>query len=294
MCRKLFRNTLKHLLAFGLVLISIASFSGIVHAATSSDSLGIEGKVPGNPPSSAPTITVPADGSSLTTLPVTVSGLCQNGLLIKIFKNNVFGGSTICKNGSYSIQIDLFVGKNELIARAYDSLEQSSPDSNKITVNFPVSQFSGTNRVSLSSSYARRGASPGSVLTWPIILSGGNGPYAITVDWGDGTPPDVISRQFPGTFDISHSYKSAGVYNVLIRASDKNGEEAFLQLVGVGNGEIADTNKGSNQQPGATTTQQPTKVLWWPAVILIPLIAVAFWLGRKHELISLRRKLERR
>lgn len=285
------RQTIR-LFAVGILLLSalIIAHSLAASAATESGSVGIEGKVPGNPPKNAPTITFPANGSSITELPVTVTGLCQTGLLIKVFKNNVFGGSAICKNGSYSLQIDLFVGRNELVARAYDDLEQSSPDSNKVIVNFPVSQFSGTNRVSLSSAYAKRGASPGQTISWPIILSGGNGPYAISVDWGDGTQPDIISREFAGTFDISHVYKTAGVYNVLIRATDKNGEIAFLQLVGVGNGEIADKQGTA----GGTTAKETIKVLWWPAVIFIPLIILAFWLGRRHELTSLRRKLERR
>jgi hypothetical protein len=258
-------------------------------AVTESGSVGIEGKVPTDPPKNAPTITYPPNNSSFTKLPITVSGLCESGLLIKVFKNGVFGGSTICKNGSYSVQIDLFVGRNELVARAYDDLGQSSPDSNKVIVTFPVSQFSGINRISLSSAYAKRGANPGAILTWPIILSGGNGPYAITVDWGDGSQPDIISREFPGTFNITHVYESAGVYNVLIRATDKNGELAFLQLVGVGNGELTD-----EQNAAGTITKEKTRIIWWPAALLIPLILLAFWLGRKHEIFSLRRKLERR
>jgi hypothetical protein len=262
--------------------------SGSVFAATSSGSVGIEGKVPGNPPK-APTITFPANGSSFTTLPVKVTGLCQSGSLVKIFKNDVFGGSAICKNGSYSIEIDLFVGKNELVARAYDDLDQASPDSNKVTVTLPASQFSGINRVSLSSVFARKGANPGEKLNWPIILSGGEGPYAISVDWGDGSRPDLISQQFPGTFNISHTYKSAGIYNVLIQATDKNGEVAFLQLVGVGNGEVSDKNGGTTEK-----VKQVTKVVWWPAIFLIPLALLAFWLGRRHEIASLRSKLERR
>lgn len=268
-----------------MVLSAVVSPKAL--AATSSGSVGIEGKVPGNPPS-APTITFPTDGSSFTTLPVKVTGLCKTGSLVKVFKNNVFGGAADCKNRSYSMEIDLFVGKNELVARAYDDLDQASADSNKVTVTFPVSKFSGINRVSLSSAYAKRGANPGEKLTWPIILSGGNGPYAISVDWGDGSRPDLISQQFPGTFNISHVYKSAGIYNILIRATDKNGEVAFLQLVGVGNGEVADKNVNNTQ------VKEITKVLWWPALFLIPLALIAFWLGRKHEITSLRKKLERR
>ncbi len=60
-----------------------------------------------------------------------MSGICPGDLLVKIFKNNVFAGSVQCKNGSYSIVIDLFSGQNELVARVYDALDQPGPDSNK-------------------------------------------------------------------------------------------------------------------------------------------------------------------
>lgn len=287
--------SLRHSTKQATVLIMLALMLTIIipaqaMAATSSGSVGLEGAVPSEPPKNAPTITFPSNNSNITSLPVTVTGLCQTGLLIKIFKNNVFGGSAMCVNGSYSIQIDLFVGRNELIARAYDDLDQASPDSNMVAVNFPVSQFSGLNRVSLSSAFAKKGETPGQSLSWPIILSGGSGPYAITIDWGDGTQTDLISKEFPGTFDISHIYKSAGIYNIIIRVTDKNGEVAFLQLVGVGNGEIADSQSADS---GGAITKETTKVLWWPAALLIPLIFLAFWLGRRHELFSLRRKFDR-
>jgi len=49
--------------------------------------------------------------------------------------------------------------------------------------------------VSLSSVYAEKGAPPGQELDWPVVLSGGTGPYAVSVDWGDGSPTDLISCQ---------------------------------------------------------------------------------------------------
>ena len=252
--------------------------------------IGLEGRVPAEPPKNAPTITFPKDGSTITELPVTVRGLCQSGLLVKVFKNNIFGGSAVCKNNNYAITIDLFIGLNELVARQYDDLDQASPDSNRVRVTFPAGQFATANRISLSSNYAKRGANPGEELTWPIILSGGVGPYAISVDWGDGTDPDIISRELAGTFDITHVYENAGTYNILIRATDKNGDLAFLQLVGVGNGELA--------QDGQAGTGAPTEpvyvILWWPIILLAALVPISFWLGKRHQIHVLRRRLSKR
>ncbi len=80
-----------------------------------SNSLGIEGSVQGPAPTVAATIGVPTNGQVFTSTPITVSGLCPNGLLIKIFSNNVFVGAVECSSGSYSLKVDLFSGTNSLL-----------------------------------------------------------------------------------------------------------------------------------------------------------------------------------
>ena len=254
-------------------------------------SVGLEGKVPSNPPKVGATITTPRSGQGFGTLPITVGGLCPKGLLVKIFANNVFVGSTQCENGSYSLQVDLFSGRNDLVARVFDAFDQAGPDSNIVTVNFNDAQFNpfNTSLLNLSSNYAQRGANPGQKLTWPVILSGGTSPYAISVDWGDGKTPDLISQQFTGTVDLSHVYDSAGIYKVTVKATDKNGLSAFLQLVAVANGAVTADANGEAADDDAPIV---TKVLWAPAAISIPLIIAAFWLGRRYELASLRKHLE--
>ncbi len=282
-----------------LILVACLLLVGTTraNAATDQGSIGLEGRISSPPPTQGATITVPRDGSTITTLPTTVSGLCPNGLLVKIYKNNVFAGSTQCNNGSFSIQIDLFSGRNELVARVYDDLDQAGPDSNTVVVTFPVGTGSIINRVSLTSAFAKRGANPGQTLTWPITLAGGNGPYAITVDWGDGKTADIISQAFPGTFNISHIYDNPGIYNIVIRATDKDGNLAFLQLVGVANGPTGQNNasggSGDNKD-GSGDAKVQTKVLWQPAAIAFPLIFASFWLGKRYELFVLRKRLEQR
>lgn len=267
-----------------------------VQAATQSDSVGITGTISAPPPTTPATITFPGNNQSFTEVPVRVSGICPTGLLVKVFKNNVFAGSTECTNGSYSIQIDLFTGENDLVARVYDSLDQPGPDSNTVRVNFNDTKTGAGTRVSVTSNYAKRGAFPGETLTWPIIISGGSGPYAVSVDWGDGTEQDLSSQPFPGTFDIKHVYKAAGVYNIVVKVVDRDGIAAFLQIVGVGNGPLSQT--GTTAENGATPGAQPvgairTKIVWQPAMIIIPFIFSTFWLGKKYELHMLRKKISR-
>lgn len=274
------------LLFFGVILL----FGGQALAATSQQgSTGISGTVPSAPPSQAPTINVPGNGQNFTSLPITVSGLCPNNTLVEIYKNNVFAGADNCRNGSYSLQIDLFDGRNDLIARAYDDLNQASPDSNTVTVNYtsPV-PIPGT-RIFLTTQFAKRGADPGSILTWPITLSGGSGPYAISVDWGDKSNPDLISQGTPGNITLQHTYANPGVYKVTIKATDANGIAAFLQVVGVGNGPIKQTGTGA----GSSTFTIQTKIILWPIIVLFILMILAYWIGKRHQLEAIQNRLRK-
>lgn len=253
-------------------------------------SAGLQGTVPTPPPDKAATIVIPKNGQTFSQNPIQVSGLCTTDLLVKLFSNNVFVGSALCVNGSYSLQADLFEGRNELIARIFDALDQPGPDSNVVTVTYRNDQFgnTGIRPLTLSSIYARRGANPGAELTWPIIISGGTPPYAISVDWGDGKPVSLQSVSFAGSFNIKHVYDTAGTYVITIKATDKNGMTAFLQLVGQANGAVGQGQEDGDDGLVATVTQ----IIWIPAAISIPLIISTFWLGRRYEITVLRKKLE--
>jgi len=252
-----------------------------------SGSVGVEGTVPGAPPTQGATITVPSNGQVFNSIPINVAGLCPKVLLVEIFKNGVFAGSAQCPNGSFALQIDLFDGRNDLVARVYDALNQAGPDSNTVTVTFNSGTRAAGPRVSLLTEFAKRGANPGTPLTWPLTISGGKGPYAVSVDWGDKTPFDLISRANPGDFTIEHTYSQAGTYKVTIKASDANGDSAFLQVVGIGNGPIQQAAAG---QGGGQTKRV---IIWWPLLLSIILIILAFWSGQKHQLAVIRDRLRR-
>lgn len=262
-----------------------------------SESIGVEGTIPSPPPSQAATITTPATGQSFTNIPVTVSGLCPANTLIKVFSNEIFVGSAVCTNGSYNLQISLFSGRNDLIARVFDSLDQQGPDSRVTTVNFNDAQFGQFGSyVLITSQYARRSADPGTALEWPVIVSSGLGPYALSIDWGDGSPPDLRSEPFAGTITPRHTYKTPGVYRVTFKVVDRNNTTGFLQVVAVARGDVSGT--GNNDAGGANGETEKTivtkrEVLWWPmAVLIIPTI-LTFWLGQRYAISRLRRKLER-
>lgn len=283
--------------AVGIAAVaSILLFTGSAIAATDTSqslqdgSVGLEGYISTDPPSRAASITTPGSGASFTNTPITVAGLCTSNYLVKVFDNNVFVGSALCRNGSYSLRIDLFSGGNQLVARIYDALDQAGPDSNTVNVTFNDAQYAQFgDRVTVTSVDARRGAFPGDALVWPLVLSGGRGPYAVSVDWGDGSAPSLQSKPVAGSFDVKHTYTNAGIYTVIVRVTDSNGVAAFLQLVAVANGATQEDAAATSKDKSAATR---TVVVWWPMLLSIPLLFLAFWLGRRHELYMLRKALD--
>lgn len=293
-------------IVFVLLLLAINMGPGFVRTVNAQQSqpqqnpsdqgIGLQGRIQQPPPSDAPTVSLPADGTVFEELPITIAGLCTDTLLVRVFKNNVFAGSVICDGGSYTLQTDLFPGNNEITARQYDDLDQASPVSNVVTVSYPIdvplipgSPDEVAQRVTLTSTFARRGADPGSELTWPVTLSGGRAPYALIVEWGDGEE-QLLTQTSAGNFELKHTYANPGVYKVIIKATDADGESAFLQLVGIGNGSLALASADDNAS-GSTTR---TRVLWQPAVLTVPLLASAFWLGKRYQLKRIRYRMKHR
>lgn len=257
----------------------------------SSNSYGLEATKKQPAPTSTATISSPSNGASFTTSPITVAGLCTTGLLVQVYDNGVLVGAIDCTNGSFSIQASLFTGQNDLSATQFDDLDQASPDSNHVTVTYNNANFQAFGAlITLTSNYGRRAANPGSTLSWPLLLSGGTGPYAFSIDWGDGTKPDLKSVALAGEVDISHVYNQSGIYHVTVKVTDVNGVSAFLQLVAVANGK---PTAGSTSGTSKGGTVVITKVIWIPAVICLLLLPIAFWLGRRSQLVSLHKKLEK-
>lgn len=252
-------------------------------------SYGIEATKKQAPPTRGATITTPGNGASFSESPITVSGICPNGLLVQVFNNGVMAGSVMCRGGSFSLDVSLFPGENELSALVYDDLDQAGPKSNTRTVRFTDTSFTDFGeQVTLTSSFGRRSAPTNNQLTWPLQLSGGTGPYAFSIDWGDGTPSELKSQATAGVVSIAHVYKRAGIYQVNIRVTDENGVTAFLQVISVASGKV-DAAAGTGDD-GPVQAAKP-EVVWAPAALSAILLAPTFWLGRRSQLISLRNKM---
>jgi len=244
------------------------------------------------PPTQGATISTPGSGAGFTNSPITVAGICPNGLLVQLYDNGVMVGSSICNGGSFSMQVSLFAGDNELTVTVFDDLGQAGPTSAPITVTYTDTHFSAFGSlVTLTSSYGRRSAPAGTSLTWPLQLSGGSGPYAFSIDWGDGSKPQLKSQAFTGVVPIDHPYKKAGIYTVSVTATDTNGVSAFLQVVAVSSGKVDSTTGTVGGDASGAAKVAPPQVLWVPTIIMFALFLPTFWLGRLSQMVSIRNKM---
>ncbi len=249
-------------------------------------SFGLEATKPQPPPERGATITTPGNGAAFTTSPITVSGICPDDLLVQVLNNGVMVGAVMCEGGSFSIEVSLFAGTNELSAIVYDDLEQAGPESSIVTVTYTDANLVAFGElVTLTSSYGRRSAAVGAQLTWPLQLSGGTGPYAFSISWGDNTPPELKSQPSTGVVTIAHKYKNAGIYPVNVQVTDVNGVSAFLQVIAVASGQVDGSATAEEEDTEKTT------VIWVPAVASTGLLIPAFWLGRRSEVVSLKNRM---
>jgi hypothetical protein len=274
--------------AVGLVLCA-CSISNIAGASPGpqAGSIGLSGTVAKAAPKVAATITSPGQQQHFSTSPVTITGTCEPKTLVEVFKNNIFAGSAACSDaGTFSFQVDLLIGKNELIARVYDVLNQAGPDSSPVTVYYDaltqqsaalsLLNFSDA-QLLLNTDAVFRGVFPGQLLNIPVNIIGGAPPYAVNVQWGD-SHNSVIARNDNVTFNASHKYGKPGTYQVTIQASDSQGRVAFLMVAVIING-----------QPGITAVSNVSKppsnklLMLWPLYAILATLVVSFWMGEQRE-----------
>lgn len=279
-------------LPLGLILLGVG-FVLIAYSASAASpppeasSIGLTGIMPGKPPTVAATIRTPTNQQRFSTSPVTVAGTCPENTLVELFKNDIFAGSTPCTSGgTYTLEVDLLIGQNLLVARVYDALNQPGPDSNAVTVFYdalPAQAGSltplnfGGDQLLLNTDAVFRGVFPEKELHIPIDILGGTPPYAINVQWGDSTNK-VIPRNDNVTFKAGHIYKKPGTYQVSIQATDAAGRVAFLTVASIVNGQPAIANSTTNSK-GSTNTL----LVLWPLYVGAFAVVISFWLGERRE-----------
>ena len=169
-----------------------------------------------------------------------------------------------------------------------DALGQYGPDSTAVAVTYATPTLSLPGSISVARQFflttdsPTRGGNPSSPLTASVTIVGGFAPYALNIDWGDGST-QLISRQFDGAVALSHTYAQAGAYRVTITGTDGSGNSALLQMVTVINGPVAVTSSWAKIDAGVIVSV-------WPLYALTSLFVLTFFLGERRELRKLRRR----
>lgn len=289
------------MLGAGVVLL-LGTMSASAATIQRQGDITVAALVPGVPPASTPVITTPISEAIVTTAPITVSGTCTPGLIVKLFRNNSFSGSVLCAGaGTFSLQSDLFLERNDLVARHYDGLDQPGPDSNLIVIYYrPISPVVSTeptspatnsgqslvappvvpsDQIILRTNYLFKGIRPDARFSWDLNVSGGRPPYALTIDWGDSSQ-DLKSQPVAGDLKLAHTYLKAGTYQIVIRARDTADRAAYLEMVAIVDG-IVPTAVG--RIDGGTSQGQ----LYLRVLDVLPYfgaavsVLLAFWLGER-------------
>ena len=277
----------------------------------------------GPPPATAATIASPTDGSHVSAAPITVSGSCPADTYVTLTRNGVNSGSAICGPlNTYSIQTDLFSGSNALITHVYSKFNVAGPNSNQVIVTYdvPINTPPAANSTPaqvgtgnagftqpsnqpglpllLKSNFQYVGHSLGQPVSYQFEIIGGTAPYAVSLNWGDGTT-STYSYKNSGPFSVSHTYSKASQYQnsykIMVTGGDASGAQTFLQALAIVNDRptvpLASTH-GSGNQPGVGFSQQLQNLMKyiWPTYGVILLMFATFWLGELRELDILRHK----
>ena len=112
-----------------------APVNPLVHNACADNNIKVNAVVPPPRPGQPAIITSPTGGQTFNTNPVTVTGTCPSKALIKVFTNGILVGSVICgPNGRFSVPVNLVIGRNDLTALPFNTLDQQGPTGNTVTV----------------------------------------------------------------------------------------------------------------------------------------------------------------
>lgn len=298
------------------------------------DSYTVTASVPAPAPTQAATVDSPTNGKHFSDKPIVVSGSCpytNEGDYVSIYRNNFYSGTALCSSaGQYQLSIDLFTGANQLIARVYNFTDVPGPDSDPVTVYYdppaqpviPVESSTSTSTKSarqgfavssspssgtsvsvvpltLSSDFKIRGYYVGEQTVWQLDLEGGTAPYALAIDWGDGST-GVVSRGTAGVARLTHTYeksgKQQGSYTVKFTVTDTDGAQSFLQEIVVVNSRKASTLAAGRTGGTAGFSSGVLHMLShfiWPSYAVVVLMLISFWLGERREYNFLKPRLRK-
>jgi hypothetical protein len=287
------------------------------------DSFTITGKVAAPALTESAIITSPSDSVTIHTNTTSIKGTCPPNSYVVLTRNGLMSGVGLCGAGnSFEISASLYPGVNTLSAQDYNITDDKGPVSASINVTYvfdlttapgnasstvPSTSYPYSNAQSaadlpiLTSTYSYQAFAVNSKINWNLDISGGVAPYALHVDWGDGTMLDLIiskARVLP----LSHKYATTGRYTVTFKILDKVKGETVLQLIAIVQTPIFSASSGSTDNTtfpagngdfsSIISSTLPVLVKHWVAAAwvsyaTVSLMSISFWLGERQEIAQL-------
>jgi hypothetical protein len=295
-----------------MLVVSLLSFTINmldVSAETAGSNVTVRALVPNLSPTVGAIITSPADGLRVSNIStIKVSGTCPEGLFIVVKNNGITAGSTICtQNGTFSVRIQLYSGRNTISALDYDNLNQAGPSTPSVNVylegggnsqsgtggvtgptlpenpsiipnigggascdDFGIGGLPGGAFSNVAVVCIPRFAEVNSQQTLGLLVWGGVSPYALYIDWGDSSKSALISVSEEGYYKVKFKYANPGIYNINIRVVDESGSEFIIQTAIQINGKLRLSD---------AIMDNVTKAPWFEKLIPVYFLAIAFVVG---------------
>jgi hypothetical protein len=139
------------------------------------------------------------------------------------------------------------------------------------------------NLLAVAADYKYRLWRVGQLTSFAVNVSGGNGPYKASIDWGDGRT-SAMPMQSDRLFNMSHTYGKQGGYNIIVRIIDSKNSLSVMQLTAQVKGSVLPVVASSGSSFFGVLFGEIRAWLWlvWPAYIALLLMVISFWIGEKQ------------
>lgn len=277
------------------------------------DTYAVHAVVAATPLKEGAVIQSPVSGLTVSDKPLNISGYCPNDAYVKLFRNGMFSGVAICQDNRFEITTDLFAGRNELQAQAFNITDSPGPRTASIDINYmsphsagasaaryvpplilsDVAYDPGQHPLLVKTDYEFKVVRNPNAYTQQLQVLAGTPPYAVQLNWGDGRSSELV-RTTDEPFAIEHTYVASGQYPVWATITDAAGKEVSLQLAAfirqsgeqVATGNLAAPGNGSTHA-GAPASSFNWLQYAWPTYAVVGIMVLSFWLGERREYLKL-------
>jgi hypothetical protein len=292
------------LILFGICLLLI---SRSVNAASYMVTAGVPAPIPSSPAE----ITNPVTGSAVTNPNIVISGTCPviiPAIVVMIYDNNNYIGSAGCSaSGVFAGSFTISSGVNSLVPKIVTITNDAGPTGQAVSITYQQASSEGSTPpvtpqqpvtlpvttpsqpIETSTSVLKVNTDtpflvikPNESLVWKINVNGGESPYTIIVDWGDGVKT-TYSANSAGEQSLEHLYRATKNRVIRISVKDATGKEVYTTVAGVTFRQQTGVVAGAIQTTGGTYISLCQ--IWVIYLLIVALVPLLWFEARHRQLI---------